>query len=101
MHAVPLPCHDVQETYTLLYRLPSSGQVATVDGRAYTGPMARKRTGATRKPPAREPSRPIPVRLSPDLIRRARALADADRRPLSAYLRLLVERGVETAERGA
>jgi predicted DNA-binding protein len=39
-----------------------------------------------------------PVRLPPELLARAKRLAEADRRPLSAYLRLLIERGIDEAE---
>jgi predicted DNA-binding protein len=44
---------------------------------------------------------PFPVRLSPDLRRRLEALAKADRRTLSNYILMVLERHVEAEERGS
>ncbi len=41
---------------------------------------------------------PFPIRLTPDLRRRLEALANADRRSLTNYILLVLERHAEAAE---
>lgn len=44
---------------------------------------------------------PFPIRLSPDLRKRLEALASADRRSLTNYILLVLERHAEAAERSS
>ena len=76
-----------------------------LQARRVVGKSARMR----RKPSARPGRRPgqappspamrvVPIRLPESLLERARKIADADRRSLSAWIRLVVEKAIEGAE---